>query len=67
MTPWNLVSVIGPAILLFTAIGNLFVSMALRRRDREDFERLLKEHSALRDAYYSLSERVARLETKAGK
>ena len=66
MTIWNLMSAIGPAILLLTAMGNLYVSMALRRRDREDFERLLRDHKALQDAYHSLSERVVRLETKAG-
>lgn len=53
------------AVALFGVAANVRVSMALRERDREDFERLRDEHEETSKDVGKLKERLARIEGRA--
>lgn len=62
MTIRDIVQLLGIAALLVTQFVSIRVSMALRERDREDFEALRDAHESLRRDHYEVSHRLARLE-----
>lgn len=49
-------------MMLILQFANLKSSLALRERDREDFEFLRQDYERLKNSYHALSERVVRLE-----
>ena len=56
---WILVAAAGVTVL--SALGNLYVSVRMRERDREDFERLRDEHDALAEKVSETREELAAL------
>lgn len=58
----HLIQVGGFVMMLILQFANLKSSLALRERDREDFEFLRQDYERLKNSYHALSERVVRLE-----
>lgn len=59
---WIMVAAAGVTIL--STLGNLYVSVRMRERDREDFERLRDEHDELEKQVASTREDVAALKAR---
>jgi hypothetical protein len=58
----DMMQLFGAATLLIMQFVSIRVAMALRERDREDFEFLRSDHEALKRDHYAMMERIARLE-----